>query len=44
MRQVAIDADWSALRFRNVDKIKKLTRTKAATEKGKERIKKNSPK
>ena len=26
VRQVAIDADWSAIRFRHVDKIKKITR------------------
>lgn len=37
--QVAIDDDWSALRFRHVDKIKTLTRKTAATEKGKERTK-----
>ena len=37
VRQVAIDDDWSALRFRSVDKIKSLTRNFAVTEKGKER-------
>jgi len=39
VRQVAIDEDWSALRFRNVDKIKQLTRRKdfALTEKAKQR-------
>lgn len=39
VRQVAIDADWSALRFRNVDKIKKMTRREgmALTQKGKAR-------
>jgi hypothetical protein len=29
VRQVAIDEDWSALRFRNVDFIKKMTRSDA---------------
>lgn len=38
--QVSIDDDWSAIRFRYVDKIKTLKRKTAATEKGKERIKK----
>nr|WP_246879996.1 DUF3052 domain-containing protein [Bacillus suaedae] len=38
VRQIAIDEDWSALRFRPVDKIKKMTRKNAVTEKGKERI------
>ncbi|HSN74115.1 MAG TPA: hypothetical protein VL334_03360 [Anaerolineae bacterium] len=39
VRQVAIDADWSALRFRRVEYIKKLTRSKldAISEAGKER-------
>ncbi|MCE7792861.1 DUF3052 domain-containing protein [Salipaludibacillus sp. CUR1] len=37
VRQVAIDDDWSALRFRPVDKIKKMTRKIAVTEKGKQR-------
>ena len=39
VRQVAIDADWSALRFRNVDKIAKITRREgfALTQKGTER-------
>lgn len=40
VRQVAIDEDWSALRFRPVDKIKKMTRKSAVTEKGKQRIEK----
>jgi hypothetical protein len=35
VRQVAIDADWSALRFRRVQHIKKLTRSFAMTEEGK---------
>lgn len=34
VRQVAIDEDWSALRFRMPDKIKKMTRNFAVTEKG----------
>lgn len=39
VRQVAIDADWSGLRFRHVDKIKKLTRRKdmALSQKAKKR-------
>ena len=42
VRQVAIDADWSALRFRRVEFIKKLTRsnTMAASKEGKKRTKK----
>lgn len=38
VRQVAIDEDWSALRFRRVDFIKTMTRSFAMTEAGKERI------
>ncbi len=38
VRQVAIDDDWSALRFRLVEKIKKMTRKSAVTEVGKQRI------
>ncbi|MFN3528500.1 MAG: hypothetical protein ACK417_01085 [Bacteroidia bacterium] len=39
VRQVAIDEDWSALRFRRVEHIKTLTRSKnmALTEEGKKR-------
>lgn len=39
VRQVAIDEDWSALRFRRVEHIKTLTRSKnmALTKEGKER-------
>ncbi|MBB6454910.1 hypothetical protein HNQ94_003399 [Salirhabdus euzebyi] len=40
VRQVAIDEDWSALRFKPVDKINKMTRKSAVTKKGKLRIKK----
>jgi hypothetical protein len=39
VRQVAIDEDWSALRFRKVSYIKKLTRSFAMTEEGKARAK-----
>jgi hypothetical protein len=38
VRAVAIDNDWSALRFRRVEFIKKMTRSFAMTEVGKERI------
>ncbi len=41
VRAVAIDDDWSALRFRKVGYIKKMTRSFAMTEEGKERISKN---
>lgn len=41
VRQIAIDEDWSALRFRPVDKIKTMVRDFAATEKGKERTQGN---
>lgn len=39
VRMVAIDEDWSALRFRRVDFIKKMTRqsNRAMTEQGKTR-------
>jgi hypothetical protein len=39
VRQVAIDEDWSALRFRRVEFIKSLTRApgRAATQAGKRR-------
>lgn len=42
VRMVAIDEDWSALRFRKADFIKKLTRNEnhILSEKGKEKIKK----
>ena len=42
VRQVAIDDDWSALRFRRVGFIKTMTRSFAMTEEGKARIKKIS--
>ncbi len=40
VRQVAIDDDWSALRFRRVGFIKTMMRSFAMTEEGKNRIKK----
>ena len=40
VRQVALDDDWSALRFRPVKKIKSLTRSSALSKEGKERIRK----
>jgi hypothetical protein len=38
VRQVAIDQDWSALRFRQVEFIKSMTRSFAMTEQGKEKV------
>jgi hypothetical protein len=38
VRAVAIDEDWSALRFRRVEFIKTMTRGSAITEVGRERI------
>jgi hypothetical protein len=38
VRQVAIDADWSALRFRSVAHIKKMTRSFAMTDEGKKKV------
>ncbi len=38
VRMVAIDADWSALRFRKVQHIKKMTRSSALSDAGKARI------
>jgi hypothetical protein len=40
VRQVAIDDDWSALRFRKPEKIKSMTRSFAVTELGKQRTEK----
>ena len=40
VRQVAIDEDWSALRFRRVEFIKTMTRSFAMTDAGKEKTKK----
>lgn len=41
VRQVAIDEDWSALRFRKVEKIKTMTRKFAVTDEGKQRTEQN---
>jgi hypothetical protein len=38
VRMVAIDDDWSALRFRRVEFIKKMTRSFAMTEVGREKV------
>lgn len=38
VRQVSIDADWSALRFRRVERIARMTRSFARTEEGKRRV------
>ena len=38
VRQVAIDEDWSALRFRRVEYIAKLTRSSAVSEQGRARL------
>jgi hypothetical protein len=40
VRQVAIDEDWSALRFRRVEYIRSMTRdkTRAISDKGKKRV------
>jgi hypothetical protein len=44
VRQVAIDEDWSALRFRRVDFIKSMTRSFAMTEQGQEKVKQRKAK
>ena len=41
VRQVAIDEDWSALRFRRVEFIAKLTRSRAVSEQGRARLAKD---
>lgn len=38
VRMVAIDADWSALRFRKVQHIKTMTRSFARSEAGKQKV------
>lgn len=45
VRQVAIDEDWSALRFRRVEFIKTMKRdvSRAATEQGKARVARKAP-
>ena len=40
VRMVAIDEDWSALRFRKVGYIKKMTRSFAMTDEGKNKVNK----
>jgi hypothetical protein len=40
VRQIAINDDWSAMRYKHVSKIKKMTRSFAASEEGKIRIEK----
>jgi len=44
VRQIAIDEDWSSLRFRNVKHIKKLTRSlqSTLTEEAKKRTENNT--
>ncbi|ARK28970.1 hypothetical protein [Halalkalibacter krulwichiae] len=37
VRQIAIDEDWSALRYRHISQIKSMKRTFAVTAEGKER-------
>ena len=44
VRAVAIDEDWSALRFRNPANIKKMTRSFAMTETGKKKVAANKKK
>ena len=39
VRQVAIDEDWSALRFRRAEHIKTMTRSFAMTKTGQEKVK-----
>ena len=38
VRQVAIDADWSALRFRRTEKVATLTRSRALSPAGRQRL------
>lgn len=40
VRAVAVDKDWSALRFRRVEQIKKMTRSFAMSEEGKKKVNK----
>ncbi len=44
VRQVALDDDWSALRFRHADFIKTMTRSFAMSEAGKKKVAKKSTK
>ena len=41
VRQISINEDWSALRFRKPAKIKKMTRSFAMTREGKKRVAEN---
>lgn len=43
VRMVAIDEDWSALRFRKADHIKTMTRSFAISDKGKEKVAARKP-
>jgi hypothetical protein len=43
VRMVAIDEDWSALRFRKADHIKSMTRSFAMSDKGKEKVAARKP-
>lgn len=42
VRMVAIDEDWSALRFRRAENIKTMTRSRAISAAGEEKIKRTS--
>ncbi len=42
VRMVAIDEDWSALRFRRAEHIKTMTRSSAISEAGQQKAKKPS--
>lgn len=44
VRQVAIDEDWSALRFRKPEHIKKMSRSFALTKEGKQKAEKGKSK
>ncbi len=41
---MAIDEDWSALRFRRADFIKSMSRSFAVSDKGKEKVKQRKEK
>ncbi|HYH05211.1 MAG TPA: hypothetical protein VEC37_19135, partial [Bacillota bacterium] len=43
VRIIAVDEDWSALRFRRVENIKTMTRSFAMTKEGKEKAAKKKP-
>lgn len=44
VRQVAVNEDWSGLRYRNAKHIKKMKRSFAVTEEGKKKVKRDSEK